>query len=119
MKQPDCSPDDHVPNGRQPSHAEREMERAAQLFRAMGDTPRLRMLDLLSQGEMCVTEIVTALSEKFSTISQRLRVLRSEGLVRRRRDGTHLYYRLADRHVVDLIQNALAHAHELGAKEGD
>jgi ArsR family transcriptional regulator len=68
---------------------------------------------LLASGEICVTEIVQTLGEKFSTVSQRLRLLRSEGLVRRRRDGTHIYYALADQHVMDLIQNALAHAAEL------
>ena len=65
--------------------------------------------------ELCVTEIVAAVNEKFSTVSQRLRVLRQEGLIRRRRDGNHLYYALADRHVADLILNALAHANELNA----
>jgi ArsR family transcriptional regulator len=70
-------------------------------------------MELLMDGEACVTELVDTLGEKFSTVSQRLRLLRGEGLVRRRRDGTHLYYALADRHVVDLIQNALAHATEL------
>jgi ArsR family transcriptional regulator, lead/cadmium/zinc/bismuth-responsive transcriptional repressor len=89
------------------------LERAAQLFRAMADGPRLRILDLLKKGEMCVTEIVAALDEKFSTVSQRLRILRSEGLIIRRRAGNHLYYALADRHVADLILNALAHAREL------
>jgi ArsR family transcriptional regulator, lead/cadmium/zinc/bismuth-responsive transcriptional repressor len=88
------------------------LERAAGLFRAMGDTARLRMLHLLARGEICVGELVTALSEKFSTVSQRLRVLRSEGLVRRRRDGSHVYYALADDHVKDLVANALAHASE-------
>jgi ArsR family transcriptional regulator len=89
------------------------LERAAELFRAMADGPRLRILDLLKQGEMCVTEIVAAVDEKFSTVSQRLRILRSEGLVVRRRDGNHLFYALSDRHVADLIHNALAHAFEL------
>jgi ArsR family transcriptional regulator len=99
--------------------------RAAQLFRAMGDARRLRILEMLKKGEMCVTEIVAAANEKFSTISQRLRILRTEGLVARRRRGNHLIYALADRHVADLIQNALAHAHELDAnpahnsQEGD
>jgi hypothetical protein len=79
----------------------------------MGDAPRLRLLVLLEHGERCVTEIVTAVHEKFSTVSQRLRLLRTEGLVTRRREGTHLYYALADRHVADLINNALAHAEEL------
>ena len=62
-----------------------------------------------------MTEIVAAVGEKFSTVSQRLKLLRSEGLVARRRDGNHIHYALADRHVVDLILNALAHASELEA----
>jgi DNA-binding transcriptional ArsR family regulator len=68
---------------------------------------------LLSGGECCVTEIVQTLGEKFSTVSQRLRLLRGDGLVRRRREGQHLFYALADQHVLDLIHNALAHAAEL------
>ena len=78
----------------------------------MGDEHRLRILELLRQGECCVTELVDAVQEKFSTVSQRLRVLRSARLVVRRRKGTHVFYDLADRHVADLIDNALAHASE-------
>jgi ArsR family transcriptional regulator len=88
----------------------------------MGDVARLRILDLLRRRELCVTEIVAAVGEKFTTVSQRLKLLRAEGLITRRRDGNHLYYALADRHVVDLIFNALAHADELvgaGTHEGD
>ena len=95
-----------------------ELERAARLFRALGDAPRLQTLQLLTRGECCVTEIVAAVGEKFSTVSQRLRILRTEGLVVRRREGTHLYYALADRHVAGLIENALAHADELQAVPG-
>ena len=73
----------------------------------------MRLLELLIQGECCVSEMVETLGEKFSTVSQRLRLLRTEGLVARRREGTHLYYALADQHVIDLIHNALAHAVEL------
>src|SRR6266481_4711344 len=86
------------------------LDRAARLFAAMGDGPRLRILVLLKKGELCVTEIVATANEKFSTVSQRLRILRTEGLIIRRREGNHLFYALADRHVADLIQNALEHA---------
>jgi ArsR family transcriptional regulator, lead/cadmium/zinc/bismuth-responsive transcriptional repressor len=108
---PKCQAADHADaEGSLPPDA---LERAAQIFRAMGDGARLRILDLLKQRERCVTEIVAAVGEKFTTVSQRLKLLRSEGLLVRRRDGNHIYYALADRHVVDLIQNALAHATEL------
>jgi DNA-binding transcriptional ArsR family regulator len=111
-----CRTEEHVHRGPpKPACGAAELERAARLFRALGDGPRLLLLQLLAGGERCVTELVEAAGEKFSTVSQRLRVLRGEGLVTRRRAGTHLYYALADQHVTDLMANALAHAHELGA----
>lgn len=56
------------------------------------------------------------MNDKFSTVSQRLKILRDEGLVYRKRDGNHLIYGLADRHVADLVQTALEHAFELDAR---
>lgn len=114
---PKCDPHDHP--AAEPAIPPASLERAAQLFRAMADAPRLRILDLLKARDLCVTEIAAAVNDKISTVSQRLRVLRQEGLVARRRDGNHLYYALADRHVADLILNALAHARELDAGPAD
>jgi ArsR family transcriptional regulator len=111
---PVCKHEKHAKIGR--LVAPRSIDRAAQLFRAMGDGPRLRILELLQHGELCVSEIVSAANEKFSTVSQRLRILRTEGLISRRREGNHLIYSLADGHVADLLQNALAHALELDSK---
>lgn len=90
------------------------IEVAARIFRAMGDPPRLRTLAMLAQGEACVSEIAAATNEELSTISQRLRVLRSENLLTRRRQGKHILYSLADQHVAGLIFNALAHSTETG-----
>ena len=87
-------------------------ERAAGLFRAAGDISRLRLLALLAEGEWCVSELSETLGEGLSTISQRLRLLRAESLVTRRREGRHIHYTLADKHVADLIRNALDHASE-------
>jgi DNA-binding transcriptional ArsR family regulator len=82
------------------------------LFRALGDAARLRTLDMLVGREACVSELAAASDESVSTVSHRLRLLRSEGLVRRRREGRHIYYSLADVHVLELIRNALDHANE-------
>jgi DNA-binding transcriptional ArsR family regulator len=96
-----------------PAGASREaIRRAAALFRACGDAERLRTLERLALGELCVSELAAASSEGLSTVSQRLRLLRTEGLVTRRREGKHVYYALADRHVADLIATALEHATE-------
>lgn len=88
------------------------VERAVRLFRALGDEARLRTLDLLIAGEACVSELAASTGERVSTVSHRLRLLRSEGLVTRRREGRHIYYALADRHVLELVENALVHATE-------
>lgn len=93
-------------------------EHATRMLRAVGDESRLRLLELLRHGELCVTEIAAVTGEGMSTISQRLRVLRGEGLVSGRREGKHVYYSLADGHVEDLILNVLSHAsHDAPAGE--
>jgi DNA-binding transcriptional ArsR family regulator len=111
----ECSPDEHHDHG-QPAlmaqYSAAAVERAVRLFRALGDEPRLRTLEMLVPGEACVSELAEAMKERVSTVSHRLRLLRAEGLVNRRRDGRHIYYSLADAHVVDLIRNALDHATE-------
>lgn len=86
------------------------LEKAARIFRALGDPSRLRLLTILSEGEACVSELAN--EDQLSTVSQRLRTLRSENLVSRKRNGKHIIYSLADEHVVSMIQNALAHAGE-------
>jgi DNA-binding transcriptional ArsR family regulator len=87
-------------------------ERAASYFRALADTDRLMLLVQLAGGEVCVTELADTLDEALSTVSQRLRLLRAEGLVQRRRAGKHVYYALADAHVHELLNSALDHASE-------
>lgn len=107
------TPDSHHHDPPAPSQVSDEaFERAAALFRAAGDPARLRLLETLSREESCVSALAEASSEGMSTVSQRLRLLRAEGLVTRRRDGRHMYYSLADDHVAALIRNALEHAVE-------
>jgi len=91
---------------------EQSLEHAARLFRALGEPSRLRLLALLAQGPLCVSEVAVIENESISTISQRLRVLRAERLVTRARQGKHILYALADQHVADLVSSALAHASE-------
>jgi ArsR family transcriptional regulator, lead/cadmium/zinc/bismuth-responsive transcriptional repressor len=88
------------------------VERAAAIFRAAGEPGRLRLLERLLGGERCVTDLATDAGDALSTISQRLRTLRAEGLVRRRRDGKHFYYALADTHITELVRSAIDHACE-------
>lgn len=85
-------------------------EKAAQLFKALADPERLKLLSILSQGEACVSELAS--SDQMSTVSQRLKLLRMENLVAKKREGKHIIYSLADRHVFELMENALEHVKE-------
>lgn len=112
---PECG-NEHDAAGRVPADPE-VVGRAAAFLRAMAEEGRLQVLALLSRGEACVTEVAAALATDVSTVSHRLRVLRSEGLVRRRRAGRHVIYRLEDEHVRHLLEAALDHAaHETDSR---
>jgi len=110
---PFCTAEEHEAGRRRnPLVDAAALERASRLFRAIGEPARLRLLSRLAEGDMCVTELAASEGESLSTISQRLRVLRSENIIVRRRRGKHINYGLADQHVMDLVFNALAHATE-------
>ena len=85
----------------------RQLEGASALFRALGDPSRLRLLARLSEGEVCVLELAELEDEKLSTISARLQMLHAVRLVKRRREVKHIFYAVADDHVLQLVQSAL------------
>lgn len=115
-----CGPETHARRAeRRAIVGEEAFERAAGLFRAAGDVSRLKLLERLSDGEWCVTELAEAAGTGLSTVSQQLRLLRAERIVRRRRDGKHIYYSLADRHMSELVKSALEHAAEQSGDDED
>ena len=115
-----CGPEEHARRAkRRKVPSETAFERAAALFRTAAEVERLKLLDRLSDGEWCVTELAEAAGVGLSTVSQQLRMLRAERIVARRRAGKHIYYSLADAHVSDLIHNALEHAAEEISRDHD
>ncbi|MDR1805620.1 MAG: metalloregulator ArsR/SmtB family transcription factor [Clostridium sp.] len=87
----------------------------AELFKVFGDTSRVRILCALLQGELCVNHLAELLGMGQSAVSHQLRLLRTAGLVRPRRDGKTIYYAPDDEHVKCILQIGLAH---LEHKEG-
>ncbi|MGD8397865.1 MAG: metalloregulator ArsR/SmtB family transcription factor [Anaerolineae bacterium] len=88
-------------------------EEQAQLFRALAHPVRLRILDILARQEACVCHLTCALGQRQPYVSQQLATLRDAGLVADRRDGTLVYYRLADEHLADLIEAGKALVRDL------
>jgi ArsR family transcriptional regulator len=73
-----------------------ELRPLTRLFRALGDETRLRIVALLSHGELCVCHLESALDLNQSTASRLLGILKSAGIVDSRREGTWVYYSIAE-----------------------
>jgi DNA-binding transcriptional ArsR family regulator len=102
----------HSPRPPVPLPSRAQFEAAAEIFRALGDPERLRLLLRLAESEACVSELAEDEGEKITTVSARLKTLSVVRLVRRRREAKHVFYALADEHVLPLVRNAIDHAAE-------
>jgi DNA-binding transcriptional ArsR family regulator len=84
----------------------------ADTFSALGDPTRVRILDALSHGELCVCDLAAVLKLSQSAVSHQLRLLRGLRLVRPRRDGRVVFYSLDDQHIISLFKQTLQHVEE-------
>ena len=84
----------------------------ADTFRALGDPTRVRMLDALSHGELCVCDLAAVLGLTQSAVSHQLRLLKNLRLVRARREGRMVFYALDDLHIISLFKETLKHVQE-------
>jgi len=83
--------------------------RLAQVFGALSDPSRVRLISALLGGELCVHDLAAALGMSHSAVSHQLRLLRSLNLVRYRKEGRVVYYNLDDEHVEHLFRMGLDH----------
>src|SRR5256886_11277938 len=77
----------------------------ARLAQALANGRRLEIVDVLANGERTVERLAAETGLSVANTSQHLQVLREVGLVRRRRDGTRIYYELKDAEVFDMWRN--------------
>jgi ArsR family transcriptional regulator, lead/cadmium/zinc/bismuth-responsive transcriptional repressor len=88
---------------------EEDALRLAELFKALADPTRARIIAALFSTELCVDDLVKLLGVSQSAISHQLRLLRHLHLVQYRKAGKHSFYRLDDDHVRDLFQRSRDH----------
>lgn len=81
----------------------------ADLFKALGDQTRIRIIHALLQSELCVHDLTEVLEMGQSAVSHQLRLLRNMRIVKRRKVGKTVYYSLDDDHVEQLIRLTLQH----------
>jgi len=98
-----------------------QLDRLEDLFKALGDRTRLRILALLAADEVCVCNIHESLNLPQPTVSRHLAYLRKSGLVHTRRDGVWMHYRLAPPaerlagSIVDAALHAVGHVPTVGS----
>ena len=78
-------------------------EHVAEVLKAVAHPVRLKVVELLEKGEMCVGDIVEALGEKQAITSQHLNMMKDKGVLAARREGSRVYYRIENKNVIRLL----------------
>lgn len=81
-----------------------QLEQIAERFRLLGEPMRLRILAFLREGELNVNDLVEATGSGQANISRHLSALRQSGVLARRKEGTRVFYRIADETVYELCR---------------
>ena len=82
---------------------EDDLEAESEIFKAMADPCRLKILKLLKEGELCACEIMVAIDRPQSTTSHHLSILKDAGLIKERKDGRWSRYRLSEGAVIETM----------------
>ena len=88
------------------------LEKTADLFKVLGDPTRAKIIRALSVAELCVCDIAEVLGMTNSAISHQLRILKQARLVKNRREGKTVFYRLDDDHISQIFSIAFEHISE-------
>lgn len=93
-------------SGRRPDLGRPIAEVKADLFKALGHPPRIRIVEALSEGERAVGELQLIVGIESSHLSQQLGVLRRAGILTTRREGSSVIYALSDPVLIELLDVA-------------
>lgn len=107
------TPCDTVELGTDLLPAEGLIDEAVILLKGFADPTRFKLLLLMRQGEVCVHQLVETIEMSQSAVSHQLRVLRAARLVSFKKRGRHVFYRLADDHVREMLESTLSHSEEV------
>lgn len=89
--------------------AHTDVEKMCKIFHVLADPTRMKIVLGLMNGEMCVYHLTDVCDGTESGVSHQLRILRDNGIVRARRFGKNVEYSIADHHVREMVELALAH----------
>ncbi len=88
------------------------IQKLADFFDALGNPTRLKILLSLVGEELCTCDLSYITNLSVSAISHQLRILKDRRIVTYRKDGKNVFYRLEDKHIVDILKASLQHMEE-------
>ncbi len=89
-----------------------DLNNLSMFFKLFGDPTRIKLLSILSKGELCVCDMASILSMSQSSVSHQLKTLKANRLIKFRREGKSLIYSLDDEHINDILSMGLEHVLE-------
>lgn len=116
-EEPDCCEAEELHPGlleqvRRSLPEENKLYDLAELFKVFGDSTRIRILFVLFEAEVCVCDLASVLGMTISAVSHQLKILKTAGLVKNRREGKSVFYSLADDHVRTIVSQGMEHVEE-------
>ena len=105
-------PAERIAEGRRRARAPSEYAHAAEIYRALGDPTRVKIIDELLHQELCTSDLAEIVGISEPAVSQHLRLLRAQRVVTSHRHGQRVFYALDDDHVRDLLSLTLAHVRD-------
>ncbi len=105
-------PAERIAEGRRRARASAEYAHAAEIYRALGDPTRVKIIDELLHQELCTSDLAEIIGASEPVVSQHLRLLRALRVVTSHRHGQRVFYALDDDHVRDLLSLTMAHVRD-------
>jgi DNA-binding transcriptional ArsR family regulator len=88
------------------------LDKVSNFFKVLGDPTRIKILYALEKTELCVCDLSVVLDMTQSAVSHQLKTLKDSDLVRSRKEGKAVFYRLADHHVHMIFKEGIEHVGE-------
>ena len=107
-----CVHEDTVRKELKEKPPEEDLYDLAEVFKVFGDSTRIKILYALFAAELCVGDIAQLLGMSQTAVSHQLRVLRTNKLVKGRKEGKIVFYSLSDDHVRTIIDQGMEHVDE-------
>lgn len=89
----------------------------ADFYKALSDSTRIKIIDVLYEGELCVCDISVLINMTKSATSHQLRYLKEMNLIKSRKQGKEMFYSLADSHIIKVFEISKSHVLEAKNEE--